>query len=132
MKRNVALSLFLILILCLSMGCKRTIPIPEITNGSVSSYGKPSAAQVRDGIMRAGSIIGWQMVEERPGLIVATWRARDHSVIVEIPYSTTQYSIKYRSSVNLLAEGGQIHRNYARWVDRLNRNISKELSQSRR
>ncbi|MDR1360187.1 MAG: hypothetical protein LBJ82_04315 [Deltaproteobacteria bacterium] len=135
MKRSVLFLLCLTLAcLCaLNTGCKRTVPINDLSNPSLSSYGNLSNNQVRDAIIRAGSKIGWLMQEEKKGLIVAKWDARDHSVTVEIPYSAKEYKIHYRSSVNMLDDGnGQIHRNYDRWVARLYRNINAELAQARK
>ena len=122
------------MLLCLcavSVGCKKGIPIQDVHNGSVSAYGKMSPTKVRDAILRGGSQIGWQMAEEKPGLVTATWAARDHSVMVEIPYTAKEYTIRYRSSHNMDEKDGTIHRNYARWIDRLNRHINAELEKGK-
>lgn len=133
MKRNILILMFVLFTLAFSgTGCKRTVPVQSFGNANLAAYGSTSAMQVRDAIVRGGSNIGWQMSEERPGLIVAVWRARAHVVTVEIAYSASSYAIKYRSSENMLAEGGQIHRNYNRWVDRLQRNIDAELAKSKK
>jgi hypothetical protein len=94
---------------------------------SLAPYGKLTSAQVRDAILRGGTNIDWQMREETPGVIMGTVTPRGHSVTVEIPYDEGQYTIKYHSSVNMKAEKGYIHRNYNRWIDRLNRNIVAEI-----
>ncbi|MDR0828119.1 MAG: hypothetical protein LBN33_09660 [Desulfovibrio sp.] len=133
MQRN-ALTLVLVIftLALISMGCKRTVPIESFGNPGLSAYGNLSKTQVRDAIVRGGSNIGWQMSEERSGLVVGVWKAREHVLTVEIPYSTSAYEIKYRSSVNMNAEGGEIHSNYNRWVDRLTRNINAELSKAKK
>ncbi|MDR1947283.1 MAG: hypothetical protein LBQ51_08995 [Desulfovibrio sp.] len=131
MKRNVLIPALVVLTFALAFtgtGCKRTVPIENFGNSSLVAYGSLKATDVRDAVIRGGSNIGWQMSEERPGLVVAVWKARDHSLTVEIPYSSTAYTIKYRSSVNMSAENGEIHRNYNRWIERLERNINAELS----
>ena len=51
-----------------------------------------------------------------------------HTAIVEIPYSASGFSIKYRDSVNLnyrKDDNGveMIHPNYNRWVEKLRREI---------
>ena len=135
MKRSVFFPLALVLVcLCvLGLGCKRTVPIQDLSNPNLSSYGNLTATQVRDGIIRGGSKIGWQMREEKKGLVLATWDARDHSVTVEIPYTAKDYTIHYRESVNMLDDGqGEIHKNYKRWIDRLYKNINAELAQIRK
>lgn len=133
MKRNGLLVALVLCVLAFGVtGCKRTEPVQSFGNAGLSSYGNLSALQVRDAIIRGGSNIGWEMSEERPGLAVGVWKARTHVVTVEIPYTATSYTIKYRSSQNMLAEGGKIHRNYNRWVERLYRNINAELSKAKK
>jgi hypothetical protein len=50
---------------------------------------------------------------------------------VAIPYDQRQYTIKYHSSTNMLEKEGTIHRNYNRWVERLDRNIAAEILRAR-
>jgi hypothetical protein len=105
----------------------RSVPIQNYGNANLSTYGKFTAAQVGDAIVRAGVSIGWQMNNVSPELITATVMERRHSVTVEIQYSATAYTIKYRDSVNMRAEGSMIHSSYNRWVERLQRNIDAEI-----
>jgi hypothetical protein len=84
--------------------------------------------QVRAAIYRAGAALTWQMADEGPNMIVGTLHLRTHTAIVEIPYSTTSYSIKYRSSVNLNEKDGMIHKNYNGWIQNLTRGINTQLS----
>lgn len=58
---------------------------------------------------------------------VGTLTLRSHTAVVEIPYSSTSYSIKHRSSVNLDEGGGNIHKNYNGWIQNLNKGISTQL-----
>ncbi|MCX7659782.1 MULTISPECIES: hypothetical protein [Caldimonas] len=112
-------------------GCS-SAPILNIEAAPVSTASgkKPSAQEVRAAIIRAGSSLGWQMRDEGPNLLVGTLHLRSHTAVVEIPYNSQTYSIKYRSSVNLDAQGGQIHKNYNGWIQNLNRNINAQLSAS--
>ena len=55
---------------------------------------------------------------------------RAHTAVVEIPYSSSTYSIKYRSSVNLKESGGNIHKNYNGWIQNLTRGINAQLTAS--
>ncbi len=63
----------------------------------------------------------------RPGLIEATLVLRTHSATVEIPYSPKSYSIEYKTSTNLQADGNVIHQNYNGWVENLDRGIRVQL-----
>ena len=105
----------------------RNVPIQSYGNANLSAYGGFTAVQVGDAIIRGGATIGWHMNKVSPELITATVTERRHSVTVDIQYSAKEYTIKYRDSVNMRAEGGTIHSSYNRWVERLKRNIDAEI-----
>jgi len=48
--------------------------------------------------------------------------------VVDIPYSATNYSIKFKGGENLNAADGSIHKNYNGWVQNLDRAIRTEMS----
>jgi hypothetical protein len=50
-----------------------------------------------------------------------------HRAEVEIRYTSFQYTIEYVSSQLLLAKQGTIHKNYNRWVESLDSQITLEL-----
>jgi len=110
-------------------GC-RTAPILNVENQAVAvPAGKTvTDEQVRSAIIRAGAGLGWQMKDEGPNKLVGTLVLRTHTAVVDIPYSTTNYSIKYRSSINLEESGGQIHSNYNGWIQNLQKGINTQLS----
>lgn len=112
-------------------GCG-SVPIMNVKDAAVtSSSGKPmSNAEVRSSILRAGAALGWQMKDEGSNMLVGTLLLRDHSAVVEIPYSSSAYSIKYRSSTNLKESGGNIHKNYNGWIQNLTRGINAQLTAS--
>jgi len=85
-------------------------------------------AQVRDAIVRAGAALGWQIKDEGPNLLVGTLQLRTHTAVVEIPYSTSKFSIRYRSSINLDQNGGNIHKNYNGWIQNLTKGINDQLA----
>jgi len=110
-------------------GCFRCEPILNVTEAVVvAPAGKPvSADQVKLSIVRAGSALGWQIKEEGPGKLVGTLILRSHTAVVEIPYSATSYSIRYKSSIDLKEGDGQIHKNYNGWIRNLNKGINAQL-----
>ncbi|MES2942412.1 MAG: hypothetical protein V4772_06040 [Pseudomonadota bacterium] len=112
-------------------GCG-SVPIMNVNDAVITNAsGKPmSNAEVRSSIVRAGTALGWQMRDEGSNKLVATLLLRDHSAVVEIPYSSKAYSIKYRSSTNLKESGGNIHKNYNGWIQNLTRRINAELTAS--
>ena len=110
-------------------GCARTAPITTLDNVPVTtSTGKASAAQVRTAIMAAGTSLGWQIRDGGPGVMEGALNLRGHSAVVDIPYSSNAYSIKYKRSENLNESGGTIHSNYNGWVQNLDRAIRTELA----
>jgi hypothetical protein len=111
------------------IGCT-TVPIMNVDNAAVpTTSGKPlTKEQVRAAIIRAGGALGWQMKDEGPDKLVATLVLRTHTAVVEIPFSATNYSIKYRSSIDLNESGGNIHKNYNGWIQNLHKGINTQLS----
>jgi hypothetical protein len=112
-------------------GCN-TMPIQNVSQAAATNAaGKPlNKDQVRGAIVRAGAALGWQMKDEGPNMLVGTIQLRKHTAVVEIPYSASDYSIKYRSSVNLDEKDGSIHKNYNGWIQNLTRGINTQLSAS--
>lgn len=106
----------------------RTAPIYEVEGATFNSNEPHSLDEVTDAIQRAGTQLGWQMREERPGLILGTLNVRTHQAIVEIPYDTDSFAIHYQDSTNLDHDGDTIHSNYNGWVQNLERQIRAEVS----
>lgn len=126
------LSSLAVLAFAVTVSACTTAPIMNVSSAPVSSAsGKAlSADQVRTAIVRAGAALGWQMKDEGPGKLSATLQLRDHTAVIDIPYSPSSYSVSYRSSVNLMEKGGQIHKNYNGWIQNLTRGINAQLSAS--
>ena len=116
--------------IAVSLAACSIAPIQNINQAPViAPQGKGvTQEQVRLAILRAGAALGWQMADEGPGKIVGTINLRTHTAIIEIPYSTTSYSIKYRSSINLDESNGQIHKNYNGWIQNLTKGINAQLA----
>lgn len=106
-------------------GCARTAPIEQIQTTVSAGH---TEAQVKKAIIKAGTQREWIMSEAGPGVIKARQQSRDHVAEIKITYSATSYSINYDSSLNLMASGGKIHRNYNRWVHNLDKDIQINLA----
>jgi hypothetical protein len=113
-------------------GCMRCEPVHNVVEAPVTSASGKALTedQVKSAIIRAGAALGWQMREAGPGLLTATLNLRKHQAEIAIPYSTKKYDITYKSSINLDASDGQIHKNYNGWIQNLNRGIGAQLSGS--
>lgn len=107
-------------------GCvSRTAPIETVQNNVSTGH---TDAQVRSAILKAGLNRQWIMADAGPGIIKGRQQARDHTANIIVQYSANSYIIKYDGSVNLMASGGQIHKNYNRWVHNLDKDIQLNLS----
>ncbi len=118
----------LILLSFFLIGC-RTSPILEVTDAPINTAsGKtPSLSLVTNEIIEAGIHLGWQMKKVTPGQIIGTLNLRKHMVKVDIAYSRTGYSIKYKDSNNMNYDGTNIHANYNNWVQNLNNAIATQV-----
>lgn len=142
---------FLLAVLLSSMivmlsGC-RTSPIHNIQDQSLV-FGKSeiSAEAISKSIVRAGSKAGWNMNANKSGHVLGTLYIKSHMAQVDIDYDSKKYSITYKNSTNLnyqvytneitdnkgnthINKSAEIHRNYNKWVQQLDREIKAELSQ---
>lgn len=62
-----------------------------------------------------------------PGKISGTLKLRRHVAVVDIPYDTQSYSIKYVDSTELNYADGNIHKNYNGWIQNLEKGIRAQL-----
>ena len=84
--------------------------------------------EVGRAIVRAGTGLGWQMNQDRPGHMTGRLALRNHVAVVDIDYTPKTYSIKHRESTNLDYSGTTIHRNYNGWVQNLDKAIRAQLA----
>jgi hypothetical protein len=122
------LSALLIALTLIGLAGCRTSPVREL-NGQPVPPGV-SAAEVSKTIQAAGNSLGWAMKQTRPGMITGTLYLRDHMAKIEIPYSSSSYSIRYASSTNLKYDASKrtIHSNYNSWVQNLDNQIRARLA----
>lgn len=111
-------------------GCARTAPVENVQR-TINTSTQYSADQVKTAILEAGLARKWVMTPAGPGVINGRLAQREHSADIRINYTSTNYSINYVTSQNLMAGGGQIHRNYNRWITNLDQDIQLRLSAQR-
>lgn len=112
--------------------------------------------EIRKAIEDGATSANWISKPGSDHTVIASYRIRVHSVVVEIPYSEGSYEIRYKSSVgmklycteedkyagtNRILSGHQvcpggadplyIHDNYADWVSDLKKSIDNALAFSR-
>ncbi|WP_373019561.1 hypothetical protein [Thiomicrorhabdus sp.] len=89
-----------------------------------------SAEQVKQAIRQAGLGLGWMISDNGDNQLKGTLNLRKHQAVISIPYSATEYSLLYKSSVALdyNPEERTIHRNFNGWMQNLNNRIQVQLS----
>jgi hypothetical protein len=121
-----------VLVLLFLAGC-RLAPIQNYRNVPIHRYdGKTlTLEEVRQAIYMGGAEYGWSMQTPAPGHVLGTLNLRGHTAVVDITYTSSEYSITYHSSENLMADQqpGEIHRNYNNWVKNLKQAIDAALQQ---
>ena len=111
-----------------AVGCARAVPIRNVSNEVIPTTGKPRTLdEVSNAILEAGAVLGWTMKDKAPGQLEGTLRLRHHVAIVDIAFTTTNYSITYKDSDKLLYDGTNIHRSYNNWIQHLQTEIAQRL-----
>jgi len=129
MKRILIAGLFIFLSLNFT-GC-RTMQIRNVPDQQISlNNSKISNKDIFKAIQRAGISLGWIVKKINNHSAEATLHLRDHVAVVLIHYSLKNYSISYKSSINLKydAENNTIHKNYNGWITNLDNAIKVQLS----
>ena len=111
-------------------GCATPTPVRNISaEPVVAPAGRAvSLDEVGKAILRAGGTLGWQMKQVEPGYILGTLKLRSHIAVVDVRYTTQNYSVTYKDSTNLNYDGTNIHNNYNGWISNLDRAIKTQLA----
>jgi hypothetical protein len=115
-------------VLVIAAGCRAPVPVYNVTSAPVTANRPASSDDVRQAIIRAGTGLGWQMMQRGPGSIEGILLLREHRANVDIQYSAKSYSITYKDSDKLNYDGTNIHPNYNGWVQNLDRAIRSQLT----
>lgn len=119
------------LILLTTIGCRGGGQIYNIQNAPITTASGKAVTldQVAKAIIEAGTERKWSMAVVKPGLIVGTLNVRSHQAVVDIAYTTKNYSITYKDSTNLKynAKQNTIHENYRSWIQYLDNAIKSRL-----
>ncbi|HSI38113.1 MAG TPA: hypothetical protein VK946_03480 [Methylotenera sp.] len=114
---------------------RNTVPVINHDNiNIVTSDGKVlQAIQIKQAIEAAANKNDWTITNGEDGKLLAKILVRNkHTVVIEITYDTSKYSINYKDSNNMKYEvqSGQamIHPFYNKWVDLFKNSINAELA----
>ncbi len=90
-----------------------------------------SLEAIRSAIIRGGAHRGWNAQPAGEGALLLDIEVREHKATVEVSFTASEFSIRYKDSTKLGYEkkGSEelIHPNYNRWVDYLRKDIKSEL-----
>ena len=119
----------LALVVALGIGCRSSI-VKNVHDVPMmfTAENKPSIEQVKKAIILAGSGLGWRIKSQSPGNLIGTLNLREHTAIVDIKYTTENFSITYNSSTNLNYDGTNIHSNYNGWIQNLEKAIIVQIT----
>ncbi len=119
------------LVFLAAIGCRGGGQIYNIQNAPITTASGKAVTldQVAKAIIEAGTERKWSMAVVKPGLIVGTLNVRSHQAVVDIAYTTKNYSITYKDSTNLKYDAKQntIHENYRSWIQYLDNAIKSRL-----
>lgn len=128
--------LLLLALLALLVGCQT----PSATSNYNNVYGNHTLKSVEKSILEALYDLEWSAKKIDHQTIEATLFVKktllskysEHVLTVLISYSSQEYSIRYKSSVNLEydIETNTIDSRYDMWVDELNQRIQDRLAYS--
>ena len=111
----------------------RTEPLkPAIENILITTTSGKSLSkeQVKQSIILAATAAKWTATTSADGQIVATLNVRGkHTLIVEIPYSTQHYTVRYKDSENLNHGMEELEQNNYRPVEVIHPNANKWMAQ---
>ena len=104
-------------------------PVHEVESKAVP-INIQNSAQVKQAIKRAGNGLGWIIKEVDENTLEGILFLRKHVAKITIPYSSSQYSLLYKSSEQLDydQEAKTIHSNYNGWIMNLDRAIQVQLN----
>ncbi len=128
--KKIILSIMLFLAILSLSGC-RTANILNVPNQAIiANKTTLTNDDVFKAIVRAGALKGWVITRVDNNTALGTLHLRDHVAVVTITFNTKEYSIKYKSSVNLKynAEQNTIHSNYNGWIQNLKHAIDTQLT----
>ena len=86
----------LALVVALGIGCRSSI-VKNVHDAPMAfaTENKPSIEQIKKAIIVAGSGLGWRIKSQSPGNLIGTLNLREHTAIVDIKYTTENFSITY-------------------------------------
>jgi hypothetical protein len=126
--KSATFKIVILLIAGLALGACRAAPLYNVSSSTMATPPNATVEQVAGAIKKAGTGLGWQMIEKGPGEIEGRLNLRSHLAVVSITFDTKKFSIFYKDSSNLDYDGTRIHKNYNGWVQNLEQAILAQVT----
>jgi hypothetical protein len=112
----------------LAIAACNSTPIYDVDRSTFASPDPLTNEQASEAILNAGSKLGWDMIEVRPGHIRGDLNIRRHAATVDVKYDARGYSITHVNSQNLKFDPVErsIHKTYNSWIENLDTQIKAE------
>jgi hypothetical protein len=120
-RRHILRNAFGLCLVGAAIAACRTAPLQYELAGEFA--GRGGSAARADQIRRAGAAQGWLIDHRAPGLLRGTLVRRGQQAVVDIPYDSQRFTIRYVRSANLNYDGTNIASDYNASVQRLHRAI---------
>ena len=80
-------------------------------------------------IIEGGQVRGWRFKPQGPGHLIAVQVQPKYSAEVDVLFSQTSYSVRYRSSTGMRAKpDGTVHQHYNFWIRNLTADIDSRFA----
>ncbi len=128
--KKILLSLLMLFAVFSLTGCRTSTILNVPDQPIIANSSKITNDDVFKAIVRAGASKGWMIRRVDEHTAIGTLNVRDHQAVVTIKFNPKEYSITYKSSMNLKynAEKNTIHSNYNGWIQNLRNAINTQLS----
>lgn len=120
---------FLILVTFLGLtGCNRYKDIYNVHDLMLphTLKGKP-LQEIGERISNTAAARGWSCKEKSENSLACHFQKSRHYADIRISYTDSSYSINFVDASTELLDDGRIHHNYNRWIQNLQKDISKIL-----
>ena len=115
-----------ILVVLLIASCR--VNMDPVIHPGFSSAGDLEPKVTRLAILAGVGVAGWRVVREVSNKITAQMAYKGHSVVVDISYSESGYTIDLKkASQGFDYDGEVVHKRYSYWVKHLNEEIIKQV-----
>ena len=125
--KNLSRVLMAAVVMAMAAACSRTETVHRVQSQPIAVQPDVTLEDVDEAIVRGATDAGWVAIPQEPGRVTAKRTTGNHSIIVDIPYTTEEFSIVRLESMNFRYEGTTVHKSYNVWIKELETGIQTEV-----